>query len=400
VNRKLPLAALIVSLVWLFAFPAIGADLDTDLDRVRDRISDVRNRISSTAADRSETAKDVLAAADALEAAERQVAAASAELSAVGAALDDRRARLSEVRADLALQFEALAETRSLRDSARSDAERWALDAYMGGGNAQPSIAFSATEVNDIAVGVAYLDALTGLSIDAADKYAELVVTEERHEAEIRSIEEGIAAEVTELQGLGQQMGDLQDDLEERRGELAVALAEQQEVLDQLDDEIDEFEGELAALEREEASIRRQITAASAPTSEPNPKSTSGFVRPVPGAVSSGFGMRVHPITGNTRMHNGVDMNAAHGDPIRAVRSGRVILAGVKGGYGNTIMIDHGGGMVTLYAHQSRLAVSNGASVSTGQVIGYIGSTGQSTGPHLHFEVRINGTPVNPLQYF
>jgi murein DD-endopeptidase MepM/ murein hydrolase activator NlpD len=400
VTRKLPLAALVLSLVWLLAFPAVGADLDTDLDRVRDRISDVRSQISSTASDRSVTAKEVLAAADALDAAEREVAAASAELSAVGAALDERRARLSEVRTDLTRQFEALAETRSLRDSARSDAERWALDAYMGGGNAQPSIAFSATAVNDIAVGVAYLDVLTGLSIDAADKYADLVRTEERHEEEIRTIEAGIAAEVAELQGLGQQMGMLQDDLVARRAELALALVEQQEVLDQLDEEIDEFEGELAALEREEASIRRQITAASAPKAESKVQSTSGFVRPVPGAVSSGFGMRVHPITGNTRMHNGVDMNAAHGDPIRAVRSGRVILAGVKGGYGNTIMIDHGGGMVTLYAHQSRLAVSNGVSVSAGEVIGYIGSTGQSTGPHLHFEVRLNGSPVNPLQYF
>lgn len=110
--------------------------------------------------------------------------------------------------------------------------------------------------------------------------------------------------------------------------------------------------------------------------------------------------MRVHPITGQNRMHNGVDMNAAQDDPIRSARSGRVIFAGAKGGYGNTVMVDHGGGMVTLYAHQSRLGASVGANVSAGQVIGYIGSTGQSTGPHLHFEVRINGVPVNPTNYF
>ena len=98
-------------------------------------------------------------------------------------------------------------------------------------------------------------------------------------------------------------------------------------------------------------------------------------------------------------MHNGVDMNAAQGDPIRAVAAGKVILAGVKGGFGNTIMIDHGGGMVTLYAHQSQLGASVGDNVKAGQTIGFIGSTGLSTGPHLHFEVRINGVAKNPAKY-
>ena len=110
--------------------------------------------------------------------------------------------------------------------------------------------------------------------------------------------------------------------------------------------------------------------------------------------------MRVHPITGQNRMHNGLDMNGAMGDPIKAAKAGTVILSGVKGGYGNTVMIDHGGGMVTLYAHQSQLGVAVGDKVSTGQVIGYVGSTGQSTGPHLHFEVRIGGQPTNPMAYF
>lgn len=98
-------------------------------------------------------------------------------------------------------------------------------------------------------------------------------------------------------------------------------------------------------------------------------------------------------------MHNGVDMNAGHGDPIRAAASGKVILSGVKGGFGNTIMIDHGGGMVTLYAHQSKLGVSVGQEVKAGQTIGFIGSSGLSTGPHLHFEVRINGVAQNPAKY-
>ncbi|MBW2472609.1 MAG: M23 family metallopeptidase, partial [Deltaproteobacteria bacterium] len=182
----------------------------------------------------------------------------------------------------------------------------------------------------------------------------------------------------------------------EKQTQLTATYEELTVTLGALEREIDEFEGELAALAREESSIQAAIAAAAQTTSV---VPSSGFVRPLPGAISSGFGMRIHPITGQNRMHNGVDMDGATGDPIRAVKSGRVILAGTKGGYGTTVMIDHGGGMVTLYAHQSGLEVSTGDRVSAGQVIGYVGSTGVSTGPHLHFEVRINGQPTDPAKY-
>jgi len=159
--------------------------------------------------------------------------------------------------------------------------------------------------------------------------------------------------------------------------------------------EIKDFRGEIRALEREESSIRSKIRSAAKPTGT----RPGRLLRPVPGAISSPYGERVHPILGTSRMHNGADFNAAHGDPIRASAGGKVILAGVKGGFGNTIMIDHGGGMVTLYAHQSKLGASVGDTVKAGQTIGFIGSTGLSTGPHLHFEVRINGVAKNPAKY-
>jgi murein DD-endopeptidase MepM/ murein hydrolase activator NlpD len=126
-------------------------------------------------------------------------------------------------------------------------------------------------------------------------------------------------------------------------------------------------------------------------------RQTGGMTRPVPGGVSSGFGMRFHPILNYSRMHQGVDLRASYGTPIVAVSDGRVEIAGWHGGHGNTVEISHGGGVESLYGHMSRIAVSRGATVRRGQIIGYVGSTGLSTGPHLHFEVHRNGVPVNPL---
>ena len=115
--------------------------------------------------------------------------------------------------------------------------------------------------------------------------------------------------------------------------------------------------------------------------------------------VTSEFGMRIHPILKVNKMHTGIDIGAAAGTNVLAANSGTVIKAGWNNSYGNVIMIDHGGGIVTLYAHNSKLLVSTGDVVSRGQVIALVGSTGNSTGPHIHFEVRVNGEYQNPRNW-
>jgi murein DD-endopeptidase MepM/ murein hydrolase activator NlpD len=118
--------------------------------------------------------------------------------------------------------------------------------------------------------------------------------------------------------------------------------------------------------------------------------------RPVPGTVSSNFGMRRHPILGYSRMHRGMDFRAGYGTPILAAADGRVTAAGWAGGYGRQVRIAHAGGIGTSYSHMSRIAATPGAAVRQGQVIGYVGSTGLATGPHLHYELYRNGVAVNP----
>ena len=152
-----------------------------------------------------------------------------------------------------------------------------------------------------------------------------------------------------------------------------------------------EWIAEANALAAEDARIRGQLAAAQ--SSADTTPSASGLIWPVNGPVVSPFGYRWG------RLHAGIDIAVPSGTPIHAAAAGTVVLAGWTGGYGNYTCIDHGGGLATCYAHQSSFAVSSGASVAQGQVIGYVGCTGHCFGPHLHFEVRINGNPVDPLGY-
>lgn len=128
-------------------------------------------------------------------------------------------------------------------------------------------------------------------------------------------------------------------------------------------------------------------------------RGTGQFIIPSDGPLTSSFGWRTHPILGTSRFHNGLDFGAEHGSPIRAADNGVVIAAGWEGGYGNTVIIDHGNGLSTLYGHASELYVTVGQPVQRGQVVAAVGSTGLSTGPHLHFEVRQQGEPMDPIAF-
>lgn len=151
---------------------------------------------------------------------------------------------------------------------------------------------------------------------------------------------------------------------------------------------------EAAARARKATRVHSNISVSSAP------RNGQSYTWPVPGhySISSPFGYRMHPILGYSKFHSGVDIPAPSGTPIVAAKSGTVIMSKLMSGYGNVVMIDHGD-TVTVYAHCSALNVGVGESVKAGDVVAFVGSTGLSTGAHLHFEVRVNGSPVNPLGY-
>lgn len=179
-----------------------------------------------------------------------------------------------------------------------------------------------------------------------------------------------------------------------RLSELQKALKEKQRLSAALDARIKEYQAEADAVASQESGLTaliRSHESAGAPFD--GRVSGSGLAWPIRGSVTSGFGTRWG------RLHAGIDIGAHTGTPIHAAKAGSVIFAGSMSGYGNVVIIDHGGGLSTLYAHQSRLGTNDGARVDQGQVIGYVGSTGHSTGPHLHFETRVSGSPQNPIRY-
>jgi murein DD-endopeptidase MepM/ murein hydrolase activator NlpD len=210
-----------------------------------------------------------------------------------------------------------------------------------------------------------------------------------RLEARVRDTRDEIAAKRRELYRA-------RSALENRTGALSSARGQKQTALAGVRQHRHELEGDLRILQAQEARIRGVLIGGPSPgrlPAGPIRGGSSGMIWPVNGPVVSPFGMRWG------RLHAGIDIAAPTGTPIRAAKSGIVALAGVVSGYGNYTCVNHGGGLSTCYAHQSRFGTSSGAHVRQGQVIGFVGCTGHCFGPHLHFEVRVGGSPTNPMAY-
>ncbi len=206
---------------------------------------------------------------------------------------------------------------------------------------------------------------------------------------------ERVTADRNEIEDKKAELERTRIQLEEREAELAAVRDSKAAALDTVNSQIEKLEGDVSHLQDQ---IQQQIQEASSTSvtpleAGPVQGASGGWIWPVTGTLTSPFGYRWG------RMHEGVDISVPEGTPIRAAKPGNVILAAYTGGYGNYTCVDHGGGLSSCYAHQASYAVSPGDQVAQGEVIGYSGNTGSSTGPHLHFEIRVNGSAVDPLGY-
>jgi murein DD-endopeptidase MepM/ murein hydrolase activator NlpD len=270
------------------------------------------------------------------------------------------------------------------------------VEVYEQGDVSSLDVVLEARSLSDLIDRLEYVRQLASADDRIATSVGRARDSAREARAKTRKLRGVVAAETRAVQARTEQVRSFRDELLASRRELVSARSSRRVNLADVRASERQAAAESQALERVSAALGAQIQAAQAASSYSPPSSapsSSGFIWPVNGPVVSPFGMRWG------RMHTGIDIGVSYGTPIHAAASGQVIYAGWMDGYGNLVFIDHGRGISTGYAHQSSIAVSNGQSISQGQVIGYVGCTGHCFGPHLHFEVRVNGAPVDPLGY-
>jgi peptidoglycan DL-endopeptidase CwlO len=268
------------------------------------------------------------------------------------------------------------------------------VELYEGGEPSTLEVLLSSHSFSDLISNAEYVDTLRvqDARIAGQIKPAKKLANDQRLRTQrFRAI---VAAETRTIKIETEQVRSVERTLFLQKHQLAAARQSRHESLIQVQESKRDYLHEAAGLSAASAALGARIQGSSGSYSPPDSTpSAAGLIWPVNGPVVSPFGMRWG------RMHEGIDIAVGYGTPILAAASGRVVYSGWMSGYGNLVAIDHGRGLSTAYGHQSRIAVSNGQTVSQGEVIGYVGCTGHCFGPHLHFEVRINGSPVDPMGY-
>jgi murein DD-endopeptidase MepM/ murein hydrolase activator NlpD len=393
--------AICIALALAAVSPAAGQDPYSDKQEVDARLAEVRAKLSEIESREQSLSAEIGAVSGEILALERQVGDVSTRLSALEHDLALHRRKLARITELYVLQTQRLGFLRKQHAAAQTRLNRRIVALYQYDDADAFEVLVSARSFSDV---LEQLDFIR--SIGAQDRLISESVERARNQmrtvrSRTRATKKRVAA-VTRVVAIRiQQQRELQQQLLARKQGLVAARGATESVLASLGSSQEQYAAEAAALAAESSQLAAQIQAAqvsperstaAAAIAEPTP-SASGFVWPVSGPVVSPFGMRWG------RMHEGIDIAAPSGTPIAASAAGTVISAGWMGGYGNLVVVDHGGGLATAYAHMSGFAVGGGQSVAQGQVIGYVGCTGTCYGPHVHFEVRVNGAAVDPLGY-
>lgn len=387
----------------------------------QDSVDDLRNAREDARRDAAEAA----AAIDALAAEDRELVEALAAIDRHIALQESKvRAAVSAIQAaeDSA---EAAVERAGLLDEQiaviRLRLRERAVDAFVGG-EAAARDELDAADLLESTIRRSLLEQLVGNEYDLVDQLRTAIAEQEAAEADAQL---ALAEAEAERRELNDRLADLEatrEEAERLRAEVQDRVAEWQTISDEIEaadreiaEEIRRLEEEARRLAEEQArqeaealrlaqeAARRAAEAEAAANQGADGTGTDGTFslthRPVTGVVTSPFGERVHPIFGTVRNHYGIDFSGNTGDPIVAAAGGVVLSADWRTGYGNTVVVSHGGGFTTLYAHMSEMNMTAGEEVAGGDLIGWVGNTGWSTGSHLHFEIRVDGVAVDPALY-
>jgi murein DD-endopeptidase MepM/ murein hydrolase activator NlpD len=320
---------------------------------------------------------------------ESRVGDVSQRLSILERDLELHQRRLDKLNALYLFETQRLHFLKRQYDHVLNTLDRRMIDIYESHGTSTVDVLLNSSSFEEALQQLRYLSAIAAqdkrIAGDVATAKQEMKVAR----AKTKVTRSQVASATRAVAVRTEQQRQVRQELLATQGRLRGARHSKQSALASTKQQEQDWIAEADALAAEDARIRGQL-ASSQSTGTP---SASGFIWPVSGPVVSPFGMRWG------RLHAGIDIAVPSGTPIHAAAAGRVVIAGWVSGYGNYTCIDHGGGIATCYAHQASFAVGVGASVAQGQVIGYSDCTGHCFGPHLHFEVRVNGTPVDPLGY-
>jgi murein DD-endopeptidase MepM/ murein hydrolase activator NlpD len=387
-------------LTLLLAAPAAGQDSFDEKQDVDSRLADVRAKLAGVESREQALSAQIGAVSGEIVALERQVGDVSTRLSALEHDLALHRRKLARITDLYVLQTRRLAYLRRQYATAINRLNRRIVAIYEHNDPDALEVLVSAASFSDV---LEQLDFIR--SIGKQDRRISQAVERARNEMRVlrrrtRATKKRVGAVTQVIAVRTAQERELRERLMARKQGLLVARGTTESALSSLESAHREYAGEAAALAAQSSELAARIQSAqlspertSASLVVDGTPSASGLIWPVSGPVVSPFGMRWG------RMHEGIDIAAGSGTPVAAAAAGTVISAGWLGGYGNLVVIDHGGGLATAYAHLSGFGVGYGQSIAQGQVVGYVGCTGHCFGPHLHFEVRVNGVAVDPLGY-
>lgn len=368
------LVVLIISTFSVYATKSVS-DLKSELEENKRKTEETKKKIR----DKQEEKDSQKAKKDELDV---EIAGLETDISAVQRVIDEKSA-------DIEAKNQELERLENELDETQKRLKKRMKVIYENGTESYIEIILDSKGITDMFTRIAVVEAILKHDNNMMDNYRDQIDAVDAAKAAVEAEKE--------------EQEEAQQILKEKKAEVEVKLEEQKKIIDSLSTDIEELKKQEEAQEKAAKELQSQIDAALKETSQSTVRYSGngkfGFPLTSYTRKSSPYGYRIHPITGTRKFHSGVDYAAPYGTSILAAEDGVVLTAGWNSGYGNCVTINHGGGYVTLYGHCSSLLVSAGQKVTKGQTIAKVGSTGNSTGNHLHFEVRINGSPVDPEGY-
>jgi murein DD-endopeptidase MepM/ murein hydrolase activator NlpD len=391
-RRRFPVVVGLV-LALAFAASAAGQDPGAEKARVDQRIAELQDEIDAAKAQEGVLTSQLSEVVSELRAAQAAVDSAEDSLSLLEAELAAERERLDVLTERLQRQTRRLERLEREYDKAVAILEARVRAIYISEAPDVLSFLVSASSFAEIIDSFEFMERI-GLQDKKIARQVKDAKTEAAAQRAATAKTRRVAvATVAVIEARTAEAREVRDELASSRSSLTAVRQLKQDALADAQETRAEYLEEVNALAAQSASLAAAIRDAQSGSTGTGAPSAAGFIWPVNGTVVSGFGMRWG------RLHEGIDIAASTGTPIWAAAAGTVIHAGWLGGYGNLVVVDHGNGLATAYAHASAILVGVGQTVAQGEVISLVGSTGNSSGPHLHFEVRVNGIAVDPLLY-